>query len=742
MAEPNYLLGKGERLVHELRINSAGAERDLPYTFDEARDRLEPRLKTVAATLDALPKEACPNDEAVAAIVLHQTQVAKSYYPSSLLSGLGLRAVGSRPTSVQAGDHGVQTDSTTELFVAAPRRVFRSVAEGIQSWTAQVPWAADLQRIRDVRVPAPEERVKPISSTAPEVLCEVVLHGAGESETSQAVLASFVEYLGTLKISVDLSQRIDTSKLSFLAARLPRDQLVAIAKFGFLRAIRLMPRLRQLQPATGIPDPRFASFEFVPPTALPVDRNVTVAIFDGGMPDVPALHPYVTVHNDIEGLGPPHQLFLQHGLSVTSAFLFGPLRKDNPVATPFAHVHHFRVLDTGTFDEPEHELYTVLNRIAGVLRSKHFDYVNVSLGPEIPVDDDDPHPWTVTLDELAAHGATLITSAVGNTGQSPANQMLNRIQPPSDGVNILGVGACDSDGFLWRKAPYSSVGRGRSPGIIKPDGVAFGGSSNEPFWVVDDHDHGLTSPTNGTSVAGPNALRAAVGVRAVLGDDIRPLTAKALLIQSCEKNDLLDRADVGYGRFCTDVAELITCDDRTVHVIYQDTLEPKQWVQAVVPMLPVEDMGGYVTLSATICFATDIDPEHPGLYTRAGLDIVFRKDKYKIKPDKSTAESSSFFRPIEGVSEADLREDWHKWETVRWASGRFQARTLKDPVLDIHYNPRKGGKDWLSGRAIPYAMVISVHAPKVERFYELVKNRYRNKLDALRPRVRLPAGRV
>ncbi len=742
MAEPNYLLGKGERLVHEMRISSGGADRDLPYSFDEARDRLGPRLRAVAETLDGLPKEACPNDEAVAAIVLHQSQVAKSYYPSALLASLGLRAVGSRPASVPQGDEGPKTESTTELFVAAPRRLFRRIAEDMQNWTDQVPWASDLQRIRDVRVAPAGERVKPISSADPEILCEVVLHGAGESATSQAVLASFVEYLGTLEITVDLSQRIDTSQLSFLAALLPKDKLAAVARFGFLRAIRPMPRLRQLQPGTGAVDSRFESFEFVPPAAPAVDRNVSVAIFDGGMPDVPALRPFVTVHNDIEGLGPPHQLFLQHGLSVTSAFLFGPLRKDEPVAAPFAHVHHYRVLDTGTFDEPEHELYTVLNRIAAVLRSKHFDYVNVSLGPEIPVDDDDPHPWTVTLDELAAHGATLITSAVGNTGQSPAAERLNRIQPPSDGVNILGVGACDSEGLMWRKAPYSSVGRGRSPGIVKPDGVAFGGSVSDPFWVVDDHDHGLAIPTNGTSVASPNVLRTAVGIRAVLGADIRPLTAKALLVQSCETNDLLDRTDVGYGRFCTDVAELITCDNRTVRVIYQDALEPKQWVQAVVPMLPADEMSGYVTLSATVCFATDIDPEHPGLYTRAGLDIVFRKDKYNIKADKSTAESTSFFCPIDGVSEADLREDWHKWETVRWASDRFQARTLKDPVLDIHYNPRKGGKDWISGRAIPYAMVISVHAPKVERFYERVKNRYRNKLEVLRPRVRVPSSRV
>ena len=58
-----------------------------------------------------------------------------------------------------------------------------------------------------------------------------------------------------------------------------------------------------------------------------------------------------------------------------------------------------------------------------------------------------------------------------------------RIQAPADGVNVLGVGACDSMGEAWQRASYSSIGPGRSPGIVKPEIVVFGSCDSAPFLV-------------------------------------------------------------------------------------------------------------------------------------------------------------------------------------------------------------------------------------------------------------------
>lgn len=79
----NYLLGYGERLTEQILASKGGGEKTHPYTFSEARARLTPRVTEVSLSLDALPPAACPRDEAVAAITLHPTYLAKSYFPWS-----------------------------------------------------------------------------------------------------------------------------------------------------------------------------------------------------------------------------------------------------------------------------------------------------------------------------------------------------------------------------------------------------------------------------------------------------------------------------------------------------------------------------------------------------------------------------------------------------------------------------------------------------------------------------------
>src|SRR3546814_7939996 len=76
-------------------------------------------------------------------------------------------------------------------------------------------------------------------------------------------------------------------------------------------------------------------------------------------------------------------------------------------------------------------------------------------------------------------------------------------------VNAIPVGACDTTSVDWQRAPYSSHGPGRSPGLIKPDGVAFGGSDAQPFIVY----NALTNQyahTSGTSFSSPALLRTGI----------------------------------------------------------------------------------------------------------------------------------------------------------------------------------------------------------------------------------------
>src|SRR5690349_3475202 len=100
MIKRNFLLGKGERLTEDIKVGSPPVTKVAPYTFDEAKKRLQPMLQEVAAEIDNLPAEACPDDLAVAKITLNPEFIAKTYFPSELLRSVGLTTVGSRARSI------------------------------------------------------------------------------------------------------------------------------------------------------------------------------------------------------------------------------------------------------------------------------------------------------------------------------------------------------------------------------------------------------------------------------------------------------------------------------------------------------------------------------------------------------------------------------------------------------------------------------------------------------------------
>jgi hypothetical protein len=66
-----------------------------------------------------------------------------------------------------------------------------------------------------------------------------------------------------------------------------------------------------------------------------------------------------------------------------------------------------------------------------------------------------------------------------------------------------------------------------------------------------------------------------------------------------------------------------------------------------------------------------------------------RKDPGQIHPD------SSYFFQAQDVSteEADLRADAHKWETTLHKTRTMRASGLRNPVFDVHYNARIGGRN-------------------------------------------------
>lgn len=738
MAEkPNFLLGKGERLTEPVSMpGRRQSPRRTPYTFGQAKRRVLPMVTRTADAMAHLPDLACPHDEGIGAITLHPEYIAKSYYPAGLLRHVGLRTVGSRPRLItpERRSKGREPEETitTQIFVAGQRRNFTEWAQGLGQWTEQTDGAVELPALENVSYLSPDERVKPIHTDAKELLFEVVLH-ATEFQEDNYILESFEAYLESLGLTADLDSRLYAGSLCFMRLEAPRERIREVAEFSFLRVAREMPKLRVMRPIVRSRG-RAAQVATLP-TESAIDTSVRVAVFDGGLPDVTPLAHWVRSF-DAPGAGAPVEDHLWHGQAVTSALLFGSLTAGAEAERPFAPVDHYRVIDEQSEDNP-YELYDVLQRIQDALLTTKYDFINISVGPALPVEDDDVHAWTAVLDDHLAEEDALATIAVGNNGESDPSLSLNRIQVPGDCVNGLSIGACNTRGSTWQRASYSAIGPGRSPGIVKPDILAFGGEDTEPYNVLDVGGGTTIVGTSGTSFAAPEALRLGIGVRAHFGQSLSPLAIKSLLIHTSEPSSH-PRNEVGWGHAAGELEDIVVCRDGVVRVVYQGELTASKYLRASIPM-PTEELTGNVKITATFCFATAVDSAHPGNYTRSGLDVVFRPHEDIRDDDAMHAKSASFFRPAELYPTEDvLRRDAHKWETCLHASVRKRGSSLKNPIFDIHYVSRAEGQADRTPNKIKYALVITVESPRTPDLYDRVVRRYQSILEPLSPTVQVP----
>ncbi|HYH68770.1 MAG TPA: hypothetical protein VD866_29020, partial [Urbifossiella sp.] len=266
----------------------------------------------------------------------------------------------------------------------------------------------------------------------------------------------------------------------------------------------------------------------------------------------------------------------------------------------------------------------------------------------------------------------------------------------------------------------------------KPDGLAFGGTSDDPYWVPSLSNPGQSFAVMGTSFAAPSVMRAAVGVRAAFGPETDALVLKALHIHKTERAGHLPQTHQGWGRFCTIVPELVECVDSSYTVIYKGTIAPKRYLRLDVAVLP--RFTGQVDLKATLCFAAQVDPQNAASYTRAAVDIVFRKNKLDIPEGKTTPPPSPFFGLVSGMTEAQRRADARKWEVTQHADQRYEdGGELVSPVFDLHYVPREDGRDDDDAPEIPFAMIISVSAPNHPKAHRDIEQRYTGVMNQLKP---------
>lgn len=742
----NFLLGNGERLTGSIDVPKGGGDKNPPYPFMEARDRISSRALAVVERVTELPADACPGDEVVLSVTMHPRYISKSDFPNTLLRSLGLRAVGSRAKKVTPEKWGIEKHPTEaigeEIFAAGRKDSVLQLRRIVEAFSSTSAAADDLSHIEDLAYPSADAKLKNISKTKRDEArwLEVVLHNRSDVD----VFSAFTKFAERLRASVNVQRRRDVGGLTFVPVSANVGAANQLANFSFLRVARSMPTLRPLNPTVL----RLSAGATVNlPTTDSVTDSCRALILDGGLPSSArtSLQRWVNFI-DAPSVGLRHSDLEAHGLAVTSAFLFGPIFDPNDLQRPICGVDHVRVLDSNVLSSADPYYFDVLDRILAYFDSHGHDYalINISIGPNLPTDDDDVTLWTAALDSRLASGEWVVTVAAGNDGDLDPTDGLNRIQPPADAVNVLTVGAADSSSAIWSRASYSCPGPGRSPGFVKPDGLIFGGTQREPFPVLSSN--GGISNIQGTSVASPFALRSSSTVKAQLGNSLNALAIRALMIHRATPSNGLPLSETGWGRFEDDPQKLITCEDHEVLVIYQGELPIGEHLRTPIP-LP-KTVRGKVHIEATLVISTDVDPSHASAYTRSGLEVFFRPhaDKYTTNPDGTISfhpKTSSFFSPsnMYGVTEYLMRENGHKWEPCIRGGVTKIPKSLKAPCFDIYNHRRADGVATASTTKTKYALVVTVSAKRVRDLYGQVVRAYSHVLIPLRPRVRIEVPR-
>src|SRR5262249_34592382 len=268
---------------------------------------------------------------------------------------------------------------STDLYIAGKRDSFAHWATEMTDHPTSI--VDQVRRVEAIRAPQNDEKIRglpdEVSELGEELLLEVVLH-ASETPEADYILSGFGEYVRSLGATPDFDRRLYAGGLCFLPVEAPLGVVRQLARFAFLRLARPMPKLRSVAPIErALPEPSVQPSAL--PTEPPVDPDLRVAVFDGGLDPGSMLRPWANPH-DTPGVGNVLPVLADHGHAVTSALLFGSLVPGSPAPRPYALVDHYRILDDKSEGDP-YELFDALRRVEGALRNHRYEFINLSLGP-------------------------------------------------------------------------------------------------------------------------------------------------------------------------------------------------------------------------------------------------------------------------------------------------------------------------------------------------------------------------
>jgi hypothetical protein len=759
MTEPRNdrrLLVNGEELSFSTDRPPRRPDKYHPKTLAEARDILQPQLAQVISDIEQI-RPGLRAERVVIEAEVWANYLANSWFPQHLVQKLKLRPLGSRIVrdGVKITEVAGATTSISKSYLLSADA--DGVAEMMHLLNGSnnpglAKAAEELRQFNEIKVSRAKERG---ASAGGMQAYEAVLHPDPDESTverrvqaSTSTLAKFASLVescgGTVVNDADI---IDG--LTFISLQLPQDAVDGVSQFNPLRSLTPAPVMETL--AGGV--------EAEDAGEVTVLRNAAdlpkVLVFDGGVDDSGHVFRGMVRATDLTGRGLVDRYAL-HGSAVTGAVLYGDVASRGSFVEPAAYVAHYQVMPTPVPQDAS-EYPWILSKIREVVETTDARIVNLSLGPRVPVDDDEPHRWTAVLDKVAYDRGILFVTAAGNNGEK-AGPHLNRVQVPGDMVNGLTVGASDSPdtSVIWAAADYSASGPGRSGNRIQPAVVSYGGTAMQQYGRIRP-DGSIVHDDHGTSYSTPLVTNLMARLSRELGGRADAPTLRALAVHLAERGDDHDQTRAGHGRLIGDAATLLSCDSHEAMILYHGILGRTE-VRAFPIPFPAAFEGGDIELSWTVAYSTATDAAEAGEYTNAGLEAVFRphKDKRTMTfephdgPTRShvvnvrTDGADIAARVAEGWSlptaarsrpqnttrhfEGDLRE-LGKWETIWHSTDNLRASSMDNPQIDINHLSREGGRITRNTEDIEFSLVVTMRSRAGKTIYDLVLNEF----DVLAP---------
>lgn len=748
------VLGRGESYVEEEgRPGHGGGEKSAPFTFDQLRQKLAPQIAEVQKLVNAIPDH-LRVDDVVISLGLLPDYLAKSYFPNSILDETRLSFVGSKRRTVpitperkkKRGKADLKEEESRELFVSGPPSSIRNFSGQLaRPLTPRIQ--EDLLKMDLFALRGPEDKLIGVEKDF-KGLAEIILHGLPQ-RLRRLEVEKFLYLCRHLQIKCN-SERIRDYEEGpiFCPVFGTGEALQELATYNPLRAVRPMPELRLTAEirSAGIAAP-------VLPTAAK-GPAYTVGMFDGG---VDTKHPSLAACVQEEELTTekPKPNLVSHGTAVASALAYGlidPTAKNLP--PPRVSIQSFRLLPVPP-PRYDSDLNWAIDQIEATVPQLDLKIYNVSFGPKKPIEDDEIDRFTWALDRLALKHKIIFFVPVGNDGT--LTPPFNRIQPASDIVNGVGVGA------LTRRigadelveiipADYSCLGPGRLGALRKPDISAFGGSADQPFLALSHLDHTGLSGTLGTSFSCPLVAGITGELLSLQTGLLSPTAARSLVLHTARPLTEHNVTQVGVGEALQSVNEILRCEPWRATVIYQGTLDYDRFVRLPILLPKRLALDGIVKINWTLIFLPNVNPNSPDEYTLEEIDVTFRPHDQEfefrrngikkvetvnvvLEPDRVKKLLATGYKKSnlpkgkdakrKYATEQELRATGRWNDTVIIKYGNTRADGLHNPSLTLHIDHRYGATGIMPQKSVVYACVVTMETRQGVDLYSAIRQEYR-----------------